>query len=222
MTDLNSEKAILSQFDRINDKKKILTITGPSCAGKTTLAKALLATGDFCEIVSFTTRYPRDDEVDGFSYYFINRKEAQELIVAGKAIEYVEFNGNIYGTTYEEINTKLRSGETPLVVLEPHGLQQYQSILKDNLYSVYLDSTRQILMSRFLERFYGEVQRGMARGTKQDLLKYETKRILGMLHEIDHWKEECVWNMYIDSFTEENKESIVNSLLKLFKRTEPK
>jgi guanylate kinase len=198
--------------------KKLVSITGPSCSGKTTLVADLIATGKFCEVVSVTSRQKRDGEVVGVSYYFKTRIECEKMIKENEFVEYVTFNGNIYGTTEAELDEKLSSDRTPLIVLEPHGLSHFQAAPNIPLYSIFIDSTQEILTRRFLERFYGEVQKGTARAPKQDLLAYESKRFNGMLNELRDWKKECTWDLYIDHFTESNKESIVSSLVKLFEK----
>lgn len=91
-------------------KYHIFTIIGPSGIGKTTLSLALF--GQNHQIISFTSRLPRTGEINGVDYYFINKKTPQEIqqlhqdVKNGKLIEMVEYNGNVYGYTSDELHQK--------------------------------------------------------------------------------------------------------------------
>jgi guanylate kinase len=83
-------------------KKKglILVISAPSGAGKTTLCKRLLqASSSFISSVSFTTRRPRRNEIEGVDYYFVSQKEFQKMIEKERFIEWTEIHGRLYGTS---------------------------------------------------------------------------------------------------------------------------
>jgi guanylate kinase len=70
----------------------LLTITGPTCAGKTTLQRLLVARG-MQEIVSFTTRPPREGEVDGKDYWFVNpRLQLTTMITGGEIAEHISLS----------------------------------------------------------------------------------------------------------------------------------
>src|SRR4051812_21915921 len=111
----------------MNNNKRLFTLTGPSCSGKTTLVRKLLDSGHFCEVVSFTSRQPRGGEVHGVDYYFIEPKLCQALVDAGETAENVKFKDNYYGITKAEINLKLASNKTPVVIVEPKGLKQLRA-----------------------------------------------------------------------------------------------
>jgi guanylate kinase len=198
---------------------KIVTITGPSCAGKTTLARELLNTGDFCEIVSYTSRKPREGEVEGRDYYFRDMSEILKMITDKETVESAEFKGNIYATSRAEIDAKLASGKIPLVIVEPHGLRQLLNIYgkyntptigvsSGGVYPVYIDGPRSMLVERFLRRFIAD---------RNADPEYYISRINSMLDELDQWAALCPRNMTISLFTESNKESIVNSLRNVIK-----
>jgi guanylate kinase len=86
-------------------EKKLIVITSPSGAGKTSIVKKLLQHfKDFAFSVSATTRPKRSDEVDGKDYYFISRQEFQKKIDAGEFLEYEEvYEGIFYGTLKAEV-----------------------------------------------------------------------------------------------------------------------
>jgi guanylate kinase len=191
---------------------KIVTVTGPSCAGKTTLVRALLNTGHFTEVVSFTTRDPRAGEREGVDYYFKSREMVKVLEEKGLIAECTEFKGNFYGILKHEIETRLQSGKLPLVIVEAHGLEQIQCMYPEEVYSIYLDASIELLYERFLERFVEDL---LSTTLTEVDTKYYAKRLSGIQEEASTWLLKCQRDFYIDHFTEDNKDSIISSLVKV-------
>jgi len=81
------------------DKIKVIALIGPSACGKDTLLNQIIEKGNNVHrIVSYTTRPPRENEIEGVSYKFITDEEMQKLILKDKMYECSEFNNWIYGT----------------------------------------------------------------------------------------------------------------------------
>ena len=91
---------------------KVIVMTGVSGVGKTTLSKAL---GEDNLIVSYTTRAPRKGEIDGVDYYFIKKEQAEEILNSNNSFENVEFDGNHYGVTIDEVEDKTTNNFSVLV-----------------------------------------------------------------------------------------------------------
>lgn len=102
---------------------KIFVLNGPSASGKTALMDyLLLQDNDFLEpIVSFTTRPIRSGEKEGRDYYFITREQYVKYRVASKIIEEINYLGNIYGITSDELNRVLNTGKHGLVIMTIEG-----------------------------------------------------------------------------------------------------
>ncbi|WWD16325.1 guanylate kinase [Kwoniella shandongensis] len=79
-----------------------LVICGPSGTGKSTLLTSLFAShpNTFGFSVSHTTRSPRPGEQNGKEYHFVSRDEFMERVGKGEFLEWAEFGGNCYGTTF--------------------------------------------------------------------------------------------------------------------------
>lgn len=87
----------------------LLILSSPSGAGKTTLSRKLQDRfPDLRFSVSHTTRKPRANEVDGRDYWFVDRKQFEEMAENGAFLEWAEVHGNLYGTSIAEID-KARS-----------------------------------------------------------------------------------------------------------------
>lgn len=156
----------------------ILTITGPTCSGKTTLLKALLASGRFIQLVGFTTRAPRDGEVDGVDYTFLSVDEAKQKIESDEVADSVFYNGNYYGVLLSEVEKAAATGKIPAVVLEPNGVSQFWERFGEDCVSVFLIGDPTTLTRRFLARFKDD---------KSADVGYYTQRLMNMYGELEQW-----------------------------------
>lgn len=108
----------------------ILFITGFSAAGKTTLSKYLEEhyPDKFKEVVSHTTRSPREEEKHGVHYYFVTPEEFDRMYEAGEFIEFVNLYGNKYGVSYKEVDRILNEGKIPVIVIHPFSMDHFDSL----------------------------------------------------------------------------------------------
>ena len=107
----------------------VLVVSAPSGAGKTTLCRLLVKRLRFSFSVSHTTRSPRSGEVEGRDYYFVDRKTFEEMIRRGEFLEWAEVHGNLYGTSWQEVNRRLSSGQDLLLDIDVQGASQVRQRL---------------------------------------------------------------------------------------------
>ena len=93
-------------------KSKLFCISAPSGCGKSSLIRKLLANNELLkQSTSFTTRKPRESEVNGEDYFFVSKNDFTKMIKTNQFIEYAEVYGNFYGThkkwLQEELNKNL-------------------------------------------------------------------------------------------------------------------
>lgn len=132
---------------------KIVVIAGQIASGKSTLAK-YMATHGFERIVTYTTRPPRDGEIDGVDYYFLSGLE--EFADKAEAGFFAEHTGYTAKSGYVRYGTSKESLETPdsvkkVIVLNPEGVIQLKEAGYD-IFTVYLDFEQEALMRRALQR----------------------------------------------------------------------
>ena len=103
---------------------KLVVISGPSGAGKTSVCRALKEHPDVEFSVSATTRAMRAGERDGVDYHFLSREDFQRRLDENQFLEWASYNGNLYGTPRWPMDAALARGKTILVEIEVKGTRQ--------------------------------------------------------------------------------------------------
>jgi guanylate kinase len=112
---------------------RLLVLSGPGGVGKSTVAKKLREAGDFWVSVSFTTRTPRINEVEGRDYFFVSDQMFSQMISDDKFLEWAEFAGNRYGTPQQQVEDALRQGKNVLLEIEIAGAKQVKAHLPQSV-----------------------------------------------------------------------------------------
>jgi guanylate kinase len=117
-------------------KGLVFVVSAPAGTGKTTLVRMLL--DEFhhhvVESVSFTTRFPRPNEVAGRDYNFITIEEFQKKIEEDEFLEYAQVFGNYYGTSRKTVEAQQEKGKHVVLVIDTQGALQ----LRDKLEAVFI------------------------------------------------------------------------------------
>lgn len=113
---------------------KLVVISGPSGAGKTSVCRALKQHPDVEFSVSATTRIRRDGERDGVDYHFLSRDDFQRRLGENQFLEWATYNGNLYGTPRWPMDQALSRGKTFLVEIEVKGTRQLRERGIEGLY----------------------------------------------------------------------------------------
>lgn len=104
-------------------------VSAPSGAGKhTILNRVLMNDPNLTHSISATTRKPRAGEEHGREYYFLDRAEFEQRVVAGEFAESAEVHGNLYGTLRSELDRILTSGKDALMELDVQGMRNVKGL----------------------------------------------------------------------------------------------
>lgn len=171
--------ATLSDMREIGGRRGLmLVLSSPSGAGKTTIARRLLAEDARLELsVSATTRQRRPGEVEGKDYHFVTTFDFQIMINDRALLEYAKVFDNYYGTPSAPVMNSLAEGRDMLFDIDWQGTQQLADARQEDLVSIFIlpPSTREL------------EQRLLARS--QDSADVVAARMSKAADEISHYRE---------------------------------
>ena len=155
----------------------IFVVTAPSGAGKTTLVAALLAADQQIKLsVSYTTRAPREGEIDGINYHFVSREAFIAMLQRSEFLESAEVYGNFYGTSQLWIQQQLDAGNDILLEIDWQGAQQVRKLFPQAIGVFILPPSLPVLEQRL-------------RGRGTDSEESIAKRMASAREEITHVDE---------------------------------
>ena len=135
--------------------KKVIILTAPSGAGKTSITRFLLANyPQLAFSVSATTRAPRGAEQDGVDYHFISPATFETHIKQNDFLEYeMVYEGLYYGTLKSELERIWTEGKMPILDIDVKGAIAIQKQLGDQALSIFiLPPSIEVLKERLTKR----------------------------------------------------------------------
>lgn len=124
----------------------MLILTGPSASGKTEIVKILIEKYNLKKLVTYTTRKPRPNEVDGVDYNFISEEEFLKLKEKNEFLETTNYNNNYYGSRISDVNYD------KVVILDPSGVNVFKEILKERIVIIFLNTPEELRIERMRQR----------------------------------------------------------------------
>ena len=196
-----------------NQSNILVTVTGPSLTGKTTFARLIEPFG-YEEIVSTTTRPPREGEIHGKHYHFVSTDEFNSMLQKNLMIEKVQVGNNLYGISKPAFDNVIAKGKNAIAVVEPDGAQQVAKYCQENninLHQIFLNNTQELILSRFLERFQTDNLAKIDTYTSRllDIVNKEPKQWIEPAYNGSHY-----YSQVFDTFTKENQFDVLNEVLK--------
>ena len=169
-------------------KGLFIVVSAPSGAGKSSICQGLMRA--FPEIkfsVSYTSRSPRPNEIDGKDYYFISRDDFRKRIKKGEFIEWVENYGHLYGSSRKVMEEFIREGNDLLLDIEPRGARKVKREFKGGIYVFVLPPSRSDLLKRLEKRGH----------ENKDAIRKRYKQAERELREIS-WYDYVIFNQDLD------------------------
>jgi guanylate kinase len=132
---------------------KIIVITAPSGAGKTSITRHLLKTFPRLTFsISAATRQPRSYEKDGVDYYFLSEEDFKQKIHTNEFIEWeMVYEGKYYGTLKTELKRIWNEGKVPLLDIDVKGAIHVKQQYPESLLTIFIEPPSIAELKRRLE-----------------------------------------------------------------------
>ena len=162
----------------IDRKGMMFVLSSPSGTGKTTLTKKLAVNNkNFSISISYTTRKPRPNEINGKDYHFVSREKFENSVKENNFFEYANIFDNFYGTLKKPVLELLSNGKDVLFDIDWQGTKQLNKTKNLSLVTFFiLPPNLKALKERLLNRHKGQE-------------KLVEKRMNKFNEEISHWNE---------------------------------
>jgi len=156
---------------------RLLILSAPSGAGKTSLARALIE-GDPSTVlsVSHTTRDPRPTERDGRDYHFVTRAQFDRMVAEGRFLEHAEVFDHLYGTSRDAVERELAAGRNVVLDIDWQGARLVRRRIPESVSVFILPPSRAVLEARL-------------RARAQDSEDVIARRMRDAVAEMRHWDE---------------------------------
>jgi guanylate kinase len=156
---------------------RLFVIAAPSGAGKTSLVKALMERDPGLRFsVSYTTRKPRPNEVDGRDYHFVSPETFEAMAGRGEFLEHARVFDNSYGTGLATVQRALERGERLILEIDWQGARQVRARLPEARSIFILPPSRAALELRLRQR-----------STDSD--EVIRRRLRDSVDDLGHWAE---------------------------------
>lgn len=160
-----------------NRHGRLLLVTAPSGAGKTSLVRALLKDHPgVCFSISYTTRPQRPNEQHARDYHFVDKAEFERMVAAGEFLEHAQVFDNYYGTSRKVVEAEMAAGRDVLLEIDWQGAAQVRKLMPAAVSIFILPPSRTELERRL-----------RTRGTDGE--EVIARRLKDAVGDMSHWRE---------------------------------
>jgi len=182
---------------------KIALLVGISGAGKDTIKHALLRQPGFAEIVSHTTRAPRQNEgileQDGVDYHYVSEDEVRNMLKNGEFVEAKFVHGTVYGTSIADVNRAAEAG-IAITDVDVQGVEEYKKVSNEVIAIFVVPPNYETWLARLKRRY----------ATNEEFLREWPKRRATAIQELTRALElpyyHCVINDDLDRAVQASSE----------------
>ena len=170
-------------------ENKVIVLCGAPGSGKTTVRKYLTENFAIEPVLTHTTRPKRKGEHDGIDYWF----ETRETFFENHYLEYVEYDGNLYGSSYESLERAWQKAPVATIVLDTKGAETYLERIPEKTEVVYLCVTDEKVQRERMEQRGDDADKIRRRLASQEAKrdKHLPNKLVKHAHVIenDDWEE---------------------------------
>ena len=184
----------------------LVTLTAPTCAGKSFLLEEMASRLGFNRVVSTTDRDARAGEIGGVHYHFLTTEESEAMEAADRFAELVTYNGVRYGVTHDEMADKMSRLAPPMVILEPSGLEIYHKYCSQHgwkVFSIYVSTEESVRLQRLTDRTVADVIKSLrsnhpVEAAVTKVIDANNKRMKAVFDQERSWITKASWDLIVD------------------------
>jgi guanylate kinase len=131
----------------------LFVVSSPSGGGKGTLIQRLLnKVPNLSYSVSFTTRAPRNGEVDGREYFFVTPEKFEQMVAANEFLEWAHVHCKLYGTGRQQVYREISQGRDIILEVDVQGAASVRALMADSVSIFILPPSFEVLRQRLQSR----------------------------------------------------------------------
>ena len=214
------ELQLAGPVNQASSRGTLFVVSSPSGGGKGTIIRHVLDVVDNLSYsVSFTTRAPRQTEVDGREYFFVNRETFDEMVAAREFLEWACVHGNFYGTSKKQIIEQTAAGADIILEVDVQGAASVRQLLMDSVSIFILPPSYEVLRQRLIARGTDspaalEVR---LRNAPEELKQYSAFDYVIINDEIERASGQLASIIYAERARCMRQEPLVREVIKKFK-----
>lgn len=131
----------------------LFVVSSPSGGGKGTLIQRVLKqVRNLSYSVSYTTRAPRNGEVEGREYFFVTPEEFEAMVAAGEFLEWAHVHGKLYGTSRKQVSRDVFKGRDIILEVDVQGAASVRELVTESVSIFILPPSVETLRKRLIAR----------------------------------------------------------------------
>ena len=131
----------------------LFVVSSPSGGGKGTLIQRVLnRLPNLSYSVSYTTRKPRNGEVDGREYFFVTREQFAEMVERNDFLEWANVHSHLYGTSRSQVARDVSQGRDIVLEVDVQGAASIRNLISDSVSIFILPPSLEVLRERLIAR----------------------------------------------------------------------
>jgi guanylate kinase len=198
----------------------LFVISSPSGGGKGTLIRRVLDdVPDLSYSVSFTTRAPRQGEVDGREYFFVTQPVFEGMVAEGEFLEWACVHGNLYGTAKRQVAEETAAGTDIVLEVDVQGAASVRQLALDSVSIFILPPSYEVLRERLIARGTDgpEELEMRLRSAPEELRQYEAFDYVIINEEIDRAASQLAAIIHAERARRVRQEPVVQAVIRRFK-----
>ena len=202
-------------------------VSSPSGGGKGSIIRRLLdvvRVPNLSYSVSYTTRAPRNGEVEGREYFFVNRNSFEEMVAAGEFLEWANVHGNLYGTAKRQVLEETANGVDIILEVDVQGAASVRKLLVDSISVFILPPSYEVLRERLIARGTDSPQEleVRLRNAPQELSQYTAFDYVILNDRLDRAAAQLASIIDAERARCVRQETLVNAVIEEFKASDLK